>query len=541
MVKLSKKPSVRRFSSYGPIDTDAHYYAPRKELMEKAYNLLVGETREKGGHYITVWAPRQCGKTWLMRETEEKIKKNGHFDLAFFSMEPVKGLTDSRRVLQHFCKELSRKCGKELPIIDEWETLPSLFTSNYFDKPVVLILDEFDCLAEVMINKFANFFRSIHIDRINEKWKKSPEKSFLLHGMALIGVRSVLGIENAKGSPFNVQQSLHIPNLTFDEVKGMFQWYVKETGHEIEGKVIETLFDETRGQPGLTCWLGELLTDGFEEYSADRSRPIGIKDFNFVYNAATSALPNNNILNLISKAKKEKNTRFLLEMFKTGEKLEFAFDEPTINDLYMNGLVDKEADVEGRYYLRFACPLVQKRIFNYFSNAYFREMGRLFDPFANLDDTITAESLNIRNMGKRYETYLAENHEWLLKDVPRRKDLRIYEAVFHFNFYAYIKEFLKARGGRVFPEFPTGNGKIDLLITYAGRRYGIEVKSYTSEWGYKEALKQAAKYAKQLGLKEIFLAFFVERIDEKSREKYERDYSGEGAGISVKPFFVNTL
>jgi hypothetical protein len=36
--------------------------------------------------------------------------------------------------------------------------------------------------------------------------------------MALIGVRAVLGVENVKGSPFNVQRSVHIPNLTHDEV-----------------------------------------------------------------------------------------------------------------------------------------------------------------------------------------------------------------------------------------------------------------------------------------------------------------------------------
>ncbi len=51
--------------------------------------------------------------------------------------------------------------------------------------------------------------------------------------------------------------------------------------------------------------------------------------------------------------------------------------------------------------------------------------------------------------------------EWLLKDAPRRADMRIYEAVYHFNLYSYLKELLETRGGKVFPEFPTGNGKIN--------------------------------------------------------------------------------
>ncbi len=541
MVKMRQEPNMRRFSSYGPIDTDAHYYAPRKELVERAYSRLVGDNRDKGGHYITVWAPRQCGKTWLMQQILYRLQKEAELDVLKINLEHLKYETDTGVIISTIAKEIGEGVNRVFSGIDTQAKFQEIFKKGVLEKPLILIMDEFDALPENAINAIVSAFRNIHIKRKDEMAKKAMEKSYLLHAVSLIGVRSVLGIENAKGSPFNVQQSLHIPNLTFDEVEGMFEWYGKETGHEIEPDVIKALFDETRGQPGLTCWLGELLTEGFEEYSADRSRPIRLKEFNFVYNAATSALPNNNIVNLISKAKEENNKRFLLEMFKTGEKLEFAFDEPTINALYMNGLVDKDVDGEGRYFLRFACPLVQKRLFNYFSNTYFRELGRLFEPFSDLGDTITEESLNVRNLGKRYETYLAENHEWLLKDVPRRKDLRIYEAVFHFNFYAYLKEFLKARGGRVFPEFPTGNGKIDLLITYAGRRYGIEVKSYTSEWGYNEALRQAARYAKQLGLKEIFLAFFVERIEKKSREKYETAYTDEGAGISVKPFFVNTL
>ncbi|MCP4149278.1 MAG: hypothetical protein GY757_16135 [bacterium] len=44
---------MRRFSSYGPIDTDMHYYAPRKEICDRTYSQLVGENPDKSGHYIT--------------------------------------------------------------------------------------------------------------------------------------------------------------------------------------------------------------------------------------------------------------------------------------------------------------------------------------------------------------------------------------------------------------------------------------------------------------------------------------------------------
>jgi len=43
---------MRKFSSYGQIDTDLHYYAPRTALIDKTYTQLIGENPEKGGHSI---------------------------------------------------------------------------------------------------------------------------------------------------------------------------------------------------------------------------------------------------------------------------------------------------------------------------------------------------------------------------------------------------------------------------------------------------------------------------------------------------------
>jgi hypothetical protein len=59
---------IRKFSSYGPVDINQHYYAPREALIELGLQLLVGENPEQSGHYITVWAPRQRGKTWVMQQ-----------------------------------------------------------------------------------------------------------------------------------------------------------------------------------------------------------------------------------------------------------------------------------------------------------------------------------------------------------------------------------------------------------------------------------------------------------------------------------------
>ncbi len=104
----------------------------------------------------------------------------------------------------------------------------------------------------------------------------------------------------------------------------------------------------------------------------------------------------------------------------------------------------------------------------------------------------------------------------------------------------YLKDFFKLKGGQVQPEFPTGNGKIDLIITYAGQLYDLELKSFTDERGYQTALTQAARYGQQLQLLEITLALFVEYVDDTNRQKYEVIYKDKKTGVTVSPVFVET-
>ncbi len=529
---------MRKFSSYGQLNTNVHYYAPREELLHKACTQLIGEDPEEGGHYITIWAPRQTGKSTIMLETLKRLRKIDDFDVVILTLQSAKSVHTEEKAVRLFVNELQYQFDVELPQIRSWEDLPKLFTSDYLSKPLILILDEFDALDEVFINSFANEFRKMYTARFNEVDKKSSEKTYLLHSLALIGVRSVLGIENVSGSPFNVQRSLHIPNLTLDEVDGMFKYYERESGQKVEQEVIERLYYETAGHPGLICWFGELLSEGFEDYRPPQDEPIARDVFEKVYRAATHILPNNTVLNIISKAKQEAYKGFVLDLFKTDEKISFSYDQPQVNYLYMNGVIAQERSEEQEAYIKFSSPFAQKRLFNYFSNELFHYIGKVYTPFEDLTETISDDRIYIPNVMRRYERHLRANREWLLKDAPRRADLRIYEAVFHFNLYMYLHRFLAGFDGRVYPEFPTGNGKIDLIIEYAGKTYGLEVKSYTTHKEFQKALGQAAEYGRQLQLAEIYLIVFVESIDEANRTKYEAAHLDRNTGLNVVPVFV---
>ncbi|MEM7129570.1 MAG: hypothetical protein AAF702_24770 [Chloroflexota bacterium] len=186
---------MRKFSSYGPISKQSHFYVPRTEMIDNACLQLLGEEPTEGGHYITVWAPRQTVKTWLLLEVAERLKALGEYDVAILTMQSAKSAKTAEDALEIFVTELRTWFERDnLPYITDWKQLRTLFTSAYFDKPLILILDEFDAMQSKYINAFANEFRTIHGHRRNEHTKSTSEKTYLLHGLALMGVRSVLGI-----------------------------------------------------------------------------------------------------------------------------------------------------------------------------------------------------------------------------------------------------------------------------------------------------------------------------------------------------------
>jgi len=265
-MKNEDNMNKRKFHSYGPVDSEEHFSVPRNEMIEKCLRQLIGNP-EKGGHYFTIWAPRQTGKTWLMRQVKKEIEKQqgGRFLIGFLSVQGIIMETDdSEEVLFRQLPRIIREgFGTEPATPKTWDDWIDWFSveKGLFEKPVILFIDEFDSLPPKVIDRLITLFRDMYLKREN----------FVLHGLALIGVRAVLGVESRRGSPFNIQSSLHVPNFTEDEVRDLFRQYQEESGQRTDPEVVTKLYECTRGQPGLVCWFGELLT---EKYNPGKDCPV---------------------------------------------------------------------------------------------------------------------------------------------------------------------------------------------------------------------------------------------------------------------------
>ncbi|MCP4353355.1 MAG: ATP-binding protein [Desulfobacterales bacterium] len=523
---------MRRFHSYGPVDCEEHFCADRKELIRQCTDQLIGNP-EKEGHYFTVWAPRQTGKTWLIRQVEQEIgtRYNDKFAVGNMSVQGVMIKDDEPddafldRIPQLFWEAF--EIDMESPP-KSWESLKDLFSKNkgIFDRPLILFVDEFDSLPPKVIDQLVTLFRDMYLKR----------KSYMLHGLALIGVRAVLGVESHRGSPFNIQRSLHVPNLSREEVENLYQQYQDESGQSVEPDVVQAIFESTRGQPGLVCWFGELLT---EKYNPGSDKTLGMKDWRLVWRKACYVEWNNTILNLVKKARTDYQEQ-VLELF-TKAGIPFSLDSELCSYLYLNGIIDVETHVDenrkATEICRFSSPFVQERLYNALILDIIGDRMPILvlEPLDDLSDVFHKSDPDIPALLERYKDYLKRLkarglNPW--KDQPRRTDMHLTEAVGHFHLYAWLKEAVDDFCV-VSPEFPTGNGKVDLHLRCGQKRCIIEIKSFKSLPKAMSARKQAADYAVSLGLKTVTLALFVPTEDEDVLEKLSGQEVIGGVKVTV--------
>jgi len=518
---------MRRFHSYGPVDSRFHFGVERHELVERCVQQLVGEPDE-GGHFFTIWAPRQCGKTWLMRRAIQEIRARygDRFAIGALSMQGLLKATDGDDVFFRSVPDMFREGFAFAPAAPaDWNEWRRAFARDLgmFDKPLILLVDEFDALPPAVIDSLVNGFRKIYLAR----------EGYTLHGLALIGVRAVLGVDSDRGSPFNVQRSLHVPNLTHDEVVEMFGQYQSESGQVVLPEVVEAIYTMTRGQPGLVGWLGELLT---EKYNPGQNQPITLDDWKEVFMLACRVEPNNTILNLLKKAKGPYREQ-VMGLFGKAD-VPFSFDQEWCNYLYTNGIIDyeKTTDAMGARtsVCRFSCPFVQLRLHAAFTDDLVPRLPILaLDPLDTLSDVFTEQTLDAAALCERYKAYLvrlkAAGQDPFLGE-QRRSDLGLREAVGHFHLYAWLREAVRTLCA-VSPEFPTGNGKVDLLLRSPHQRAVIEVKSFRSASEVPIARRQAARYAKSQNLASATLALFVPVSDEEVLRKLSGDEVIDGVRV----------
>lgn len=477
---------MREFNTSGPCDPDKHYTVMREALV------ATGETLVDRGRFFTIFAPRQSGKTTYFQLLFRQLRTRRYLPL-WISFEGLKTLdrADFYAALQHRLQQefsnnglQARRTLKHQFDLELW-----LEEVSHESQPLMLVIDEFEDIPPAVMSELLHVFRAMYQKRENHK----------LHALALVGVSTLADLVVSSASPFNVVDELRIDYFTFAEVAGLIGQYVAESGQPFEPAVINAIYENTQGQPGLTCALCHHLV---HEMVPDPTQPVTMDAFYPTLKHFLTERRDKNILNIVSKAR-EKQAFMLRVLFGT-EPIPYTVDDPNINYLSAHGVV---ANVHG--FVQVPVPLYSKRLITAFRPPVNGESHEyIVSARESINEFITGNQLNIHALLDKYRAYV-QRRGFHAFDTEQLK-----EGAWHYSLDGFIHFFIQQLGGDTLVEVPSSRGRTDILVLYRKQRYIIETKVFTSDMRFENGKYQLVDYLKAEGLADGYYVVFSNKHSE---------------------------
>jgi GTPase SAR1 family protein len=224
-----------------------NHYVERSSIEKKCYQNIL-----EPGMLIRIKAPEKMGKSSLLNQILTHAKKQNYQTVCLdFQLLEDQTINDYSQFLRWLCKSIS----KQLKLIDQvdnyWNESTTLnercsdyFQKHYLENPLVLALDNVDCLFEKKYQIVAaDFFGMLRAwwgrARIetNSDWQK----------LRLIVVYSTEDLPKLKSSPFNVGKVVKLSDFDTSQTQALAQKY----GLNLPSSQIEQLKKLVGGHPHL--------------------------------------------------------------------------------------------------------------------------------------------------------------------------------------------------------------------------------------------------------------------------------------------------
>jgi len=366
---------------------------------------------------------------------------------------------------------------------------------------LVIVIDEFEAIPRAVLSELMHTFREIYHKR----------QHYALHSLILVGVSTIADLILSSASPFNIVDELKIPYFSREEVRGLIAQYTRESGQKFDKEVINAVYENANGQPGLVCGLCAHLVN---KAATDKTRPVMMKDFYRTLKYFLTAKFDKNILNIVQKAEKKK--AFMLRLLFTDDPIPFTVDHPDIAYLYAHGVVENVED-----WVDIAVPLYKKRLLTAFRPTLNGEIRQYVSAHEIFSEYLQTDGLNLRAILQRYIEYVAKRG-FRAFDTKQLK-----EGAWHYSLDGFINFFVERLGGQTFTEVPSGRGRTDILILLAGKKYLIETKIFTDRSYFQKGKAQLAEYLKSEGLKVGYYVVFSEKHSEDDALEEEEIINGK--------------
>jgi len=499
--KSYKKPK-RFFENSGTVNPEGAYYVQ----LENVANTLKQDmkTMVDLGRYFSIFAPRQSGKTTFLKQTCRQLHLDPTYIAVILSFQEYKSFDKSQfyamvekylytQLLDRLKAVNCEKTGAVGQFLSRHHLTGHMDFKQLFEelnlillfKKIVIFIDEFDGIPLSELENFLHALRGLYQD-----YKDIKQKA--LYSVGLIGIRNITKLVVGGVSPFNIADQVVLPRFSLKNVRDLYSQYTEETNQPFTGEAVKKIHEETAGQPWLVNRLGTILTLDIKHGTVE---PIDEKD---VEKAIRLLLKEKNAHfdNLYEKAKLYKET-FVEIVF---DNVEYGSYDEEQSWLEQYGLI-KESDGKA---------VVTNNIYKAIHiKAFFKEVqasrGIKVQGYALPGDRLDMERILVE-----FSRYIAQIgvRAFYEKDKP-------YEKTGQFLLTAWLYQFVEGGEGELRYEVPSGLGRMDILLTYKGKRYIIETKVNRDDEVkaiLEEGINQVAgQYLPSEGVAEGYLVVFDAR------------------------------
>ena len=514
---------MKKFNTTGPCFPGEHYMLPALDRLPGIRELVAD------GNYFVIHAPRQSGKTTLLKALVREINEKGDMFALYCSLETLQNRADPDRA-NIAIRETILNNARRSPYFPRGVQLPPAQTDalstnlvvrdaisdvcDAIGRPVALFFDEADCLVG---DALISFLRQLRDGYVNRDMMPFPRS------LALVGMLDVRdyktqirpdGQSLGQVSPFNiVAEDMLIPNFTESDIAALYAQHTAETGQSFDEGVVADVWRLTRGQPWL---VNAIANDCVVKIHGNRfAEPITVEDVETAKEAIIRRRDTH--VDSLMERMREPRVRRIVEPLLSGDRSELTYNDDDYRYVIDLGLlrVDRGALVP-------ANPMYAEIIGRYLSRGEQDAMIRS-----------VPETPWVKNDGLDMAGLMAAFQQFWRENSGADRDIMGYrEAVPHLVLMAFLQRVTNG-GGRINREMALGSGRFDLCVEFRGGRYAIEVKTSDNFKGGK-SYAQCAEYLDSLGLPEGWMPVFDKSKTKSWDEKiFCRDEHVNGKTIHV--------
>ena len=453
----------RFFEKSGVVDPEMSYYVPLENVVNRDKQDI--QTMIDRGRYFSIFAPRQSGKTTFFEEICSQLHNDPTYVAIILSFEEYTNLDKIQfyalieqelydqllhRLKQVHCEKLEAV----QQFLDSHRLIDHISFRMLFEelnriiqfKKIVIFIDEFDGIP---LKELGNFLTSLR--NLYQKYKKVKSKA--LYSVGLVGIRDITKLVVGGVSPFNIADQVTLPPFSLENVRSLYAQYTEETNQLFTESAIKKVHEETTGQPWLVNRLGSILTLDIKPGTID---PIDEQDVKKALQALLNER-NDHFDNLYEKAKLYKET-FVEIVFDHVEYNQYDEEQSWLEQYGLIKNIDGYALVANNIYKAIHVK------------AFFKE-ARAYDDLSLKTYELPGNRLDMNRILLNFGRYISQIgvKAFYAEEKP-------YEKTGQFLLTAWLYQFVKNGEGDVRDEVLSGLGRLDIMLTYKGRKYIIETK-----------------------------------------------------------------